>query len=403
MKNALKKIYLVLMVAAVLSGCSTENDLPVPSVGSDPVYFEIEFATRADGDEGDGGEGETETPENPGIPTTPAPDYPSLTEYFVDGTSVILISQRGDRMSLDFNDEVPSQTDPSILVPNRNLYKYVYYTNPDANWDQGYNFQPYGNNALDWVYMESERLNGEYALGALYYPGGVTVYNEVQEDQSIYNNLLKSNILGAWHRTNLFHDRIRFRFYHLMSAIRVTLLIPAWDSTDNTGFGEDAAQSAQLLKIKKAFNIDFPVASTEEPPTLQVTEAPETYDINMYLDEVSNDVEEINLKDIYYEFPDKIEKIRRVTFTVLLPVQQLTSDGPAMRFWLKSMSDVDISYVWYTRDIEDNSSFKVSKGAVTNMVLYLPRVATNAILVDSYIDPWIEAESEFNVMPDDER
>lgn len=386
----------MLGAAAGLTGCSSDIDLPVGTGGSDPVLFDVEIVTRADGDD--------PVSDGTGDDADQASKYPSLTEYFIDGTSVILISQRGDNISLDFNDYKVDPEDPSILLPNPNLYKYVYYTNPEANWEQGFNFMPYArDHALDWAYMEANRLNGEYTLGALYYPGGVTVHNEVMEDQSTYNALLQSNILGAWHRTQNYHDRLRFRFYHLMSAVRVTLLIPAWEGVTNTGFGENAAQSAHLLKAKKAFTIDWPLASTEEPPAPQLTDDPNTYDIRMYLDEVSNDVEEVNLQDIYYEFPDKEERIRRVTFTVLLPVQQLTTDGPAMRFILNSMGGEPKSYVWYTSDIEDFSSFKITKGAITNMVLYLPRVATNAILVDATIDPWIEAESEFNVMPDDER
>lgn len=321
-----------------------------------------------------------------------------LDDHFIDGRSVILISQRGTSLSIDFN-ETTTGSDGTV-TPNKNLYKYVYYSNPSADWDNLYNFQPYGDRALDWAYMQSDRLNGEYALGALYYPVEYEIYNSVKEDQSIYENILRSNILGAWHRTNKDHDRLRFQFYHLMEAIRVTLLIPDWNSADNSGFGADAVASAELLGVKKDFTIDWPIVSTEKPPTAQYNTDGEPCNITMYAESVDNDVEEINIGALSSSLTDVgVEKVRKATFVVLFPPQQPTS-GEAMRFVLKTMGGQEKIYTWNPANIS-GEPMKSEGGKVNNLFLYIPRKSLDAILIKAHILDWVDAESEFKVFPDD--
>lgn len=373
-----------ILLASVLglTGCINDvfEDPSEAPAASQLIDFDIEFESKA---------GDTFA------------DSP-LYDYFIDGRSVILISQRGQNLSINFNDYLISSTDPSVMEKNENLYKYVYYTNPTADWDQGFNFQPYGNNALDWnLIQQGGEYNGGYALGALYYPIGYTVDNSVQTDQSVRDNLLRSNVLGAWHLTNSLQSRIRFRFFHLMSAMRVTLLIPDWDPADNSGFGEDAAKSAQFLKLKTDYSIEWPNNLTsEEPPTPLFTSDAEAHDIEMYLESVSNDVETINLKTLNPDYDDITENVRKATFIAIFPPQQPYMEGPAMRFTLNTMGGTERKYIWYVNDLVSSSSLNISRGTLTNLTLYIPRTENNAILIKSYIVPWTEAESEFTVIPD---
>lgn len=371
-----KYILLFAMAVLTLTGCRNDEAESVSTVASSA--FSVEFDTRAS--------------DNPN-------ENDPLVDYFIDGRSVILISQQGDHISLDFEDYTVSATDPSVTTPNRNLYRYVYYTNPKADWEQGYNFQPYGDRALDWDYMFENRLSGEYVLGALYYPGGIAVNNSVQIDQTSYENLTSSNVLAAYHKTQEFHSRLRFKFYHLMSAIRVTLLIPVWNPDDNTGFGENSARGAEMLDLKKDFSINWPLGSSEEPPVPVLTDDPQTYDIQMYLESVSNEVEEITLSDLNPEFPAETDRFRRATFLVVFPPQEPSNVGPAMRFHLTSMGGTPRNFVWYSSDLF-NSSISNARGSLHNLLLYLPRTDNDAILIQSTIIDWIPAESEFSVVPE---
>ena len=368
---------LILTALMILIGCSAEEEIDTPAFPKE-IGLDVEFETRAGGTE----------------------ETSSLEEYFIDGKSVILISQRGDTLSIDFNEKIISEKDPSGFTDNPNLYKYVYYSNPDANWDEGFNFQPFGNKALDWTFMEKNRLSGEYTLGALYYPVDYELGDFVLEDQSTHDALLRSNVLGAWHRTSALHDRLKFRFSHLMAAVKVTLLIPDWDPRDNSGFGPDAASEAYMLKMKKDFTISWPLAaSSEEPPGVILTTDLETYDLKMYLESVSNTVETVNLKDINDSFPDLEESYRTATFTVLFPPQQATSDLSLMRFVLNTMGGTERIYTFNKTINDTNMSF--GRNDLTHFILYIPRTETNAILIKSYIVPWTEAESEFSVIQDD--
>lgn len=377
MKGVFKYLYLLIAALPVFAGCSDDRDAsaPMPQMAA---AFDLMFNETEEGGQG------------------------VLDEYFIDGRSVILISQRGDNLSILFTETaVDNEGNES---PNKNLYQYVYYTNPLAEWDNNYyNFQPYGNRALDWAYIAEYRLNGEYALGALYYPIEYNILNAVEQDQRNLDNLRRSNVLGAWHRTQGIETRLRFAFFHLMTAIKVTLLIPDWDPVDNSGFGDNAILSGDLLNVIKDFTVDWPVTSSEVPPNAQYRNGVDPCDIQMYLEQpLDNTIWEIKYSDLTSSFPEIEERVRKATFFVLFPPQQLVINGPAMRFKLRTMSGMEKSYVWNTTNLVDNPLLP-DGGRVNSLMLYLPRKENNAILIKASILDWIEADSQVTVIPDDDK
>lgn len=375
MKSLFKYIFLFIALLFWLTGCGDGDGVGTPD----------SFYTRAD-------DIEVELPNN-------TSDNGVLDDYFIEGKSVILISQSGNSLSINFNESTVNGEGNE--TPNENLYKYVYYSNPSANWEQLYDFQPYGDRALNWALMEKEALSGEYALGALYYPVEYNVYNSVEQDQSSYENLLRSNVLGAWYRTHETKSRLRFAFFPLMEAIRVTLLIPDWDPTDNSGFGENAVESATMLGMIKDFNIEWNLNnSTEAPPVVQyIRDGVEPCDIIMYPESVDNNVQKVRYDDITSSFPDEEEIVRTATFVVLFPPQQPATT--AMRFILKTMGGMAKSYVWNTSNRYGDKGLESNGGLVNNLTLYLPRKGNDAILIKARILDWVDAESEFTVIPDD--
>ena len=372
MKGLFKYLYIFIAALLAFAGCSDDHE-------EDPLQaaFDLKFINVTD----DVSQG-------------------VLDHYFIDGSSVILISQRGTDLSIDFNDNTLDKEGNEI--PNKNLYKYVYYNNPTADWENYYNFQPYGEHALDWDYIQNDRLNGEYALGALYYPIEYNVLNSVEQDQSSYDNLLRSNILGAWHRTQGIRTRLRFAFFHLMEAIRVKLLIPDWNRDDNSGFGDSAVELGEMLSVIKDFTVDWPLNnSTEVPPNAKFQQNGEPCDIRMYLESVDNTVRRIRYNDITSTFTEGEENVRTATLVVLFPPQQPVINGPAMRFTLKTMSGMKKNYVWNTNTLSGNP-LQSEGGLVNNLTLYLPRKENNAILINAQILDWIDADSQFTVIPEDD-
>ena len=376
MKDFYKFISIFSVIFLCLPGCGDDRENPDPA-RTKAVELAVEFDLAPDASSDNG----------------------VLDDYFIEGRSIILISQRGQHLNINFDDYTTDSDGQEIV--NENLYKYVYYSNSGADWKNNYNFQPYGNHALDWLLMKQNEMNDGYGLGALYYPVQYNVLNSVEPDQSSYENILRSNVLGAWHKTSTYQDRLTFRFNHLMSAFKVTILIPDWNPEDNTGFGADAAKRAYMLKVKKDFVIEWPTnLSTEEAPVPRIIEDSEVVDIRMYLESVANDAVQMNLHDISSDFPDKTDSYRTATFVVIFPPQQPASDGPAMRFILSTMGEMEKSFVWKTNNIL-GSSLQTGRGTVNHFILYLPRTENNALLVQSYVVPWTEAESSFTVIPDD--
>ena len=373
--GSIKYILPSLILLLVLSGCVSEEAALDVSQSSSEVKFDLQFETRGIDDE---------------------LFSESLEDYFVEGRSTLLISQRGNNLNLSFDDEILQDGE---MVENHNLYKYTWYSNPAANWEEGYNFQPLGDKALDWDEIATQPFGSGFAFGALYYPVEYRVNNTVETDQRNYNDLLRSNPLGAWHITNQPKSRLRFRLNHLMAAIRVTLLIPDWNPADNSGFGEDAAQDAQLLSVMKDFNIDWQLASSEEPVVATSPNDGDRFDIHMYLESVSNEVETLNLSEMSPHLPDIEETVRRATFTVLFPSQQLDSYNPIMRFTMKTMGGSEKNYLLYPGDLE-KQNLSLLGGSITNFFLYLPRRSLNAIVIKAHIVDWTDADSEFTVIPE---
>ena len=376
MKGLFKHISLFAAALFAFAGCSDDREALEP-MQKMAAEFDLSFVAQTD-EEGN-------------------VDHGVLEEYFIDGRSVIIISQRANALSLNFNETTTDAEGNEIR--NDNLYKYVYYNNPAANWEEYANFQPYGDRALDWEYIGNYGFGGEFSLAALYYPVGYNIYNMVEQDQSSDDNIRRSNVLGAWHKTNVYQDRLKFAFYHIMEAIKVTLLIPVWKAEDNSGFGADAVKRGELLNIANEFDVTWGAnLSTEQSPAAEAKGEP--CDIIMHLESVENEPRKIRYNDSTGSFPEDEDEVRTATFVVLFPPQQVGLNGPAMRFVLQTMGEQEKSYVWNTRDMENSISSE--GGIVHNLILYLPRKASNAILIKSYILDWIEADSQFTVIPDDE-
>ena len=388
--SKIKYLLPTVALTVLLGGCREESELPsLPSGGGDDENsIELVFPTRA--------------PEDDVIELEP------LEDYFVEGQSILLISQRGNTLNLNFDEYMQDPQNPESLIPNWNLYKYTWYRNDEANWDEGYNFQPLNENtALNWDKISEAEFGSNYAFGALYYPVTNEVNNSVMTDQRDYSNLLRSNPLAAYHTTNALRSRLRFRLNHLMAAATVTLLVPDWDPTDNTGFGPDAVQWGQLLNVKKDFTIDWNFNSSDVPIHANSTESDTFYDIYMYVANVDNEVKTVNLNEFDLNYNTEkdqdgviADKVRTVTFNVLFPPQQLSEVVPIMRFNMKTMSGATKNYLLYFRGLV-GQNLALSSGTVTHFYLYLPRTENNAIILKSYILDWAEAESEFTVIPDD--
>lgn len=388
------KIFIFLPLLASLmiieSGCS-QNGEPYLSQTEEELVFYLDFPTRTVG---------TESSES---------SLDLLTYYFNQNESVLLIAQRTNSHSISFDDYNGD-------IKNGYLFKYV-WDGKEAKpmdggetptWEAGYNFKNFGgwDNPLNWTKVISNgALGSSYAFGTLYYPIDNEQRNSIEEDQSTTEGLGKSNLLGGYHLTESLYERFRFRLYHLMACIRVTILVPAKTENDdpkNPGFDE-RNMKAYILKMKKDFIIEWGDRSSEEPPILKDDESvSDRYDITMYPHPVTGNREpfEINLSYFGIEEPET-DQVRAYTFTGLFPPQTLSNTDNILQFDLmtsKTSNRKENSYYWSTSQLIAN--LQVSPGIITNLVLYLPRTENNAILLRSEIIDWDQTDASLTLTPE---
>lgn len=365
-----------------------EQDV-VPS-GEDLVDFTLEFPTRSVGKD------MTESTLDP------------LSDYFTAEESILLIGQRTQNHSLTFDE---TNADGS---QNDYLYKYV-WDNKEANeaggdspnWTTGYNFKALESwkNPLTWSSVIGHgALGNSFAFGALYYPIDNSERTSVETDQSDIEGLKKSNILGTYHQTNSIYERFRFRLYHLMACIRVTILVPVQKTVEGkgvTGFDGDRKIDATMLKLIKDFTIDWGELPSDYPPYLMADESTGTpSDIKMYPHPVDapREIKEWDISNFGLEGTDEVKEY---TFTGLFPPQTLSKTNNILQFDIfaqNSSRNKDTSYVWSTSQLMAN--LKVTAGTITNLVLYFPREDNNAILVKSEILDWGKTDTTVTITPE---
>ena len=328
---------------------------------------------------------------------------------FVEG-SLLYISQMGSS----------SANNPNFTVgASDNLYIYSYEENPDASWDaEGtYNFYPTTlTKAIEWEDVRGRGSVGNaFSLYALHFPVDNAVRFDVETDQRELEDFKKSDILGAYHATSALYTRLRFRLYHLMVYLRVTLYVPVYevqfDEKTNeylySGFREDAFEHAQMRKATTGFNIDWRVnrsSDTDAPLTVLNTAAGYTNQtIQMYRHDAGQTPEqtEITLGDFYDypegdEFASTTDKVYVYNFSVLFPGQVFGNEF--LHFQFRTPGGTYKNYTFSASQLKTGATdFGFTQGTLQHLSLYLPRKGNETILVGARILDWTDASTDMTV------
>lgn len=365
--------YIIILLVGVFlfASCKEENnDDPTLSKDLDELEFELSFANRA-------------------------PTSQSLLEdfkdYFVAGESCVLISQRSSGLSLNFE------------TGTSNCYEYIYYENNDANWDKNYNFK--SENPLDW---EKIRANGQYsngfAFGALFYPRGNENINEVEPDQSNNDTFYESDVLGAWHRTSIIRDRLRFKLNHLMCKLHINLYIPVLNADLGNGFNPDEIVT-NALSFRTDYDIEWGDRTTELPPIAKpsASKTGTVSDIKMY-NRVNGERTTLTKEELKNNFNIDLggdfesDDVWKYSFEVIFPEQ--TVQGDFIRFILTQGKSTK-NYLFNSAYLTQNANgFAFKGGAITTLELYLPRQDNEIVLINAEVRKWGEAQSSFTIIPE---
>ena len=301
-------------------------------------------------------------------------------------------------------------------------YRYIEDYVPTENpWDDEdcYNFTPYEqDDQFGWnKILEKGTYNTFFTLYCLWFPLEYTIRSEVNEsgainysvmkDQSELDDLMRSDILGAYHTTKNIFSKLQFRLFHLMTYLRIRLYVPVYDDNKNTGFRDNALQYATLDNVTPYFAIDWNVnrSSDEQGPVVSALSGDGS--IKMYLHpQEQREIESLEYKKYLPAtgYPDQgidgdFDEVRAYDFSVIIPKQKGTeedgkennfADTEFINFYLRSNSGSTTRY-YFKQSLSgsaNNSSLELEQGVFQYIELYVPRVGNQVVFVGAAVNPW---------------
>lgn len=351
-------------------------------------------------------------------------DAPIIINSFENG-SLLYFSQMGPSGTPNFTNFEASASPY--------LYIYEYQKNAEANWNNEYNFSVQQNRLpLDWTTVkEIGSFGNAFSMYAFYFPVGNTVRFNVETDQRDLDAFKKSDIMGAYHATSSLYTRLRFRLFHLMVYLKVTLYVPVFDgetSEDYTdihysGFLRNAVQGAYVMNAQTGFNIEWRAnkSSDTEAPLTQI-ENKVSKNITMYTHPSDEEDKTMCIKvSNYYNDKENVsgvckhkdghscdvcdcealsecgcDEVRVYNFSVLFPAQ--TFGDNFLCFAVKKPDDA-IKYYYFSGSqiVGDQGNYSLTQGTLQQLYLYLPRKTNETILIGAKILPWYDAVTDMTV------
>lgn len=303
------------------------------------------------------------------------------------------------------------------------LYIYEYKDNTSANWNDGYNFFVHTpREEFDWEKVKTVgSVGNSFSFYAFHFP----VDNEVrfhveqnqkgEEDEYDKENFMKSDIMGAYHATSSLYTRLRFRLFHLMVYLKVTLYVPVYKdeevtSGDNpqysfSGFNQGAVKGAFVMNAHTDFSVEWRAnrSSDTEAPLTKAGDG-EKKNITMYRHKSDETTTKTIQVPNYYngDRPSDEDEVREYNFSVLFPSQEFGDNF--LCFALQSPPNEKdatgaMKYYYFSGSqiIGDKGNYALTQGTLQQLYLYLPRKTNETILVGAKILPWQDAFTDMTV------
>lgn len=372
------------------------------------------------------------------MPSDQTFDVDTLMPYTLEfnDNSVIQVSQKT-------RTEDPFRTDAETYD-----FSYIPLSNLDPSADpwsdpNSYNFgAAVEDDPLEWNKIgEKGSWNGGFALFSLYFPlenqlrqkdgGDGTIHYSVMKDQSIKDNLIKSDILGGYHSTSTLFSRIRFRMFHLMTYLRIRLYVPVYDEDEDTGYRDGALQYATINNVNPDFAIEWNAIRSSDTEGPKVSPVEGSDEIKMYQHPIpdgltSYPITEINYRDFYADqgLPTgNLDKVRIYDFSVIIPLQKSETDADGnvhnfaetqfLNFFFKSNSGAINKYYFtqanqpdYSDRDPDNpppsSNLELTQGRFQFLELYVPRVGNKVVYLGAKVNNWGKMGTEMVLTPEPE-
>lgn len=424
----MKKFIAIYIFACLFFGCAKQDDaLDLKDEGGGMVDVVVSYPSAFDESDGN-----SEPVTDPDLAESDD-DEPYLIESLVDtkfnDNSILYLSQIGTKINPiipegynaltsgdddGFKSLYPEFVESDIF--GKNLYPYVRNDINDATWDEGFNFKPLiETEPLEWGHIRRRGpVGNSYNLIALYYPYDNTTRFGVETDQSSLENLLKSDVLGAFHSTSTLFSRLRFRLFHLMTYIRVTLYVPVYNTDDNSGFLADAFTGAWVLDVLNDFRIEYRAGITSDTRGPVITAIADNdegkgVDVSMYCPTPKSPVKtSVRVSDYYDDGTnekDRTDEVYAYTFHALIPFPDTRYNSTEsakidfLKFSFATPGGNIKSYYFndtqrYISDNHVGSVLSLKQGAIQDLYLYLPRGGNGTIYVKANVSDWNNSSSD---------
>lgn len=344
-------------------------------------------------------------------------------DAIIDDAIIIDEFEEGDLL---YFSQLSSSSSPNFTDKDnkeRPLYVYKYNEKKDAVWSEGFNFECVDNSWIfDWNTVANiGSVGNAFSLFAFYFPkSGETIKNNVEGDFHVMDdqrggknydksNFMKSDIMGAYHATSSLYTRLRFRLFHLMVYLKVTIYVPVYDeskyeepenkdSYSYSGFKKDALQDPYVMNAYTDFKIEWQAkrSSDTEAPLTQSTGT--KTDIKMYRHYADQEIiEDFKVKDYYTGDNLGTDKVRAYTFSVLFPSQQFNDNF--LCFPILSPDNTTKKYYYFSSSqiMGSADKFGLTQGTLQELYLYLPRTTNQTVLVGANILPWSNSVTDMTV------
>ena len=402
----IRRAFILLSALAVSVSCSRSDSAEGDTAGHavTSIYVSSEQAQTA-----------------PGIETADAADdsAPIIIDKFKAGDK-LYFAQLGPTVQPNF-ENLAETASPYIYI-------YEYFENDKADWNAGYNFSlQNGRKAFDWETVRNMGSVGNaFSLYAFHFPVDNKVRFKVETDQRgsseddryDKSNFMKSDIMGAYHATSSLYTRLRFRLFHLMVYLKVTLYVPEYNeqTPDDqnpykdmkySGFNAGAMRGAYVLNADTELTVEWRAkrSSDSEAPLTQASGSKSN--IIMYAHRPDEDViQELDISKFYDKNVEGIDgsvlrtdRVRAYTFSVLFPSQTFSDNF--LCFELEA-ADGTRKYYYFSGIVGDSGNYSLTQGSRQELWLYLPRTTNETILVGANILPWSDAVTDMTVTKQEE-
>lgn len=317
--------------------------------------------------------------------------------------------------------QMSANVDPKF-TDDGNPYVYEYRQNPEADWGEEYNFRAANARPLDWKDVRVVGSVGNaFSFYAFHFPVDNAVRFRVEADQRggqdapfDTERFRKSDILGAYHATSALYTRLRFRLFHLMVYLKVTLYVPVYDGETSddysdahySGFLPGAMRQSYVRNAYTDFGIEWRAnrSSDTDAPLTQITNTASRRDIIMYQHDPGAEeiIEEFPVRDYYSGGTLGEDRVREYHFSVLFPEQ---SFGEKFLCFELTAPDNSVKRYYFSGNqiVGDSGNYNLIQGTLQHLYLYLPRKTNETILVGAKILPWADASTDMTVTQTDDK